>query len=189
MEETIDQVLLQITKVPLGKSKNHGTFKDVEFPQISVRSPLLRRKGTKFNSSTSEEIELQELNSNVNKGSYSLASQQQKRNRKPSVQKLIVDKFFNEKIDQIIINRIKSTENPISLKMFITLLEYYPVTKRFADKDHCQAYVKQFEEAVDAYIHNGNLTKFIKEFKYDYFDAIEKVFKPVILDVALECLN
>jgi len=39
LDETVDLVLLQITKVPLGKSTNVGIFKDNEFPQISIRSP------------------------------------------------------------------------------------------------------------------------------------------------------
>jgi len=61
LDDTIDQVLLQITRVPPGKSKMLSSFKDVEFPQVSIRSPLLRQHNEMF-LRDSEEIELEEMN-------------------------------------------------------------------------------------------------------------------------------
>lgn len=192
LEETVDQVLLQVTKVPLGKSKNYGVFKDNEFPQLSIRSPLIRKKGTKFDSRTNEEIELHELNNTGGQGNkpgpvgpHSV----RKGAGKHTVLKLVINEYFNIGLDQTMIKIMRDTENPISLKYFMKLLEYYARIKRLCPEEHKGKYENEFEVAIEEYVKSQNLSKSIKEFKYEYFGTIFTANKTVVLDVAQKCLQ
>jgi len=66
------------------------------------------------------------------------------------------------------------------------LLEYFSATKKYAPEEQKDNYVTGFEQALDDYVKKGCLSNSIKEFKYEYFDTISKVHKPIVLEVAME---
>ena len=188
MDERVDQVLIQIVKVPLGMSKSHGSFKDKEFEQISIRSPRIRKRGTRYDSRTAEEIELNEMNKpdNIPVGP---CSQRQPRQVQHTVLKLVVVEFFNLGLDQSFLNRLTDSENPVHLKLFMKILEYFTRFKRMTPEENKAKFQSDFEGAIETYVQSEYLKNSIKEFKYEYFGTIYSSNKTVVLDVALQCLE
>ena len=61
LDESIDQVVLALTKPPQGKEELREFIKE-HYPQISIRSPLIREHPSWKNTTQHEEIELEEMN-------------------------------------------------------------------------------------------------------------------------------
>ena len=159
----VDQVLLQITRVPPGKSKTLSSFKEVEFPQVSIRSPLIRKHKEKF-WKPNEEIELEEMNKSTFKpsGPWSVWV---KKGGKTTVQTKITEYFWEIGCHFDINNRIKDIENPPRVWLVIQLLNYLSIASKHISKDKDETFTPDFERSIRIYFGNGGVNKSIKEFK------------------------
>ena len=154
----IDQVLLQITGIPLGKSKMWSAFKEIEFSQVSIRSPLIRKHKEMF-CKNSEEID------NSSTKSFGPLSQRGRKNNKNSVLIKIIEYFWEKGCHLDINNKIKDSENPPRVWLVIQLLNYLTVASKHLSKNNYQVFSLDFEKAIRIYFSEGGINKSIKEFK------------------------
>ena len=163
LDDCIDQVLLQITRIPPGKSKMWSAFKEIEFPQVSIRSPLIRKHKEMF-CKNSEEIELEELNKPSSKSSGP-SSPWVRKNNKNSVQIKIIEYFWEKGCHLDINNRIKDSKNPPRVWLVIQLLNYLTAASKHLSKKNDEIFSPDYEKAIRIYFSGGGINKSIKEFK------------------------
>lgn len=127
--ETIDQVLLQIVRVPERFAKTLPNFKDSEFPQVSVRSPCIKKHGTMTEKTNKEEIELEEMNQTYKKpigpvkpsGPYSTWD---KSKNKKSIQIKLHEYLYEIGAHVDLVDRIGDVENPVRIPVLVQLLTF-----------------------------------------------------------------
>jgi hypothetical protein len=125
---------------------------------------------------------------------------------KTSIHQEIFDHFIELGCQKDIVNRINNQENPLNISIFVDLLLFCQVTSKFCQDFETKAeFLESFEDSLHNYIHNGSLESCIKDFKFDYYEAIKtklrntivygdtnakrKVVHYLILDMAYICLK
>ena len=106
-----------------------------------------------------------------------------------TVLKLVVVEFFKLGLDQAFLNRLTDSENPVHLRLFIKILEYFNRVRRMTPEENKSKFQSEFENAIETYVKSEKLKNSIKEFKYEFFGTIFTSNKAVVLDVALQCLE
>lgn len=126
LDNTEDQVLLELKKPLQGKEHLESIIRDT-YPQLSIRSPLIREHHSWANTTQHEELELQEMNqtypapigpqlpssNNTNVG---------KDKNKRSIQIKITEYFFEIDGHKSIIERLNDKEHPVKISTLIHLL-------------------------------------------------------------------
>lgn len=127
--ETIEQVLLQIVKLPERFAKTLPNFKDSEFPQVSIRSPCIRKHGTMTDKTKNEEVELEEMNQTYKhpigptKPTGPHSTWDKSKNKK-SIQIKLNEYLYEIGAHVDLVNRIGDTENLIRIPVLIQLLTF-----------------------------------------------------------------
>jgi hypothetical protein len=186
MSDTIDQVVIQTLPEP----DNMTDDKNSEYPQISIRSPLLRLpEGPMRKYQSSEIIELGQLNQTYSypigpepklnyTGPYSLKSQ-----AKDQISIIIQLKEYFVEIGchTLIIERIADVKHSIRIPTLMELIVYVEGLIEFIkfqeDKSDYMEFSQGFIKALEVYMFEGGLEKSIKEMQYGFFGTIFNVLR------------
>lgn len=185
LNDTVDNVLLDVVEVPSMYKSSFYSGEDNKYPQLSIRSPCIRRTREVF-LHTDEEMELQEMNQGVSSqrqqygpqlpsGPYSLLD---KNKNKRSIQIQVTEYFYEIGGHLEIIKRIQDVENALRAPQFVQLLKVLMCIGQHCSTIGDQTFGQEFEKAFLKYVNEG-LEKSIKEFKYDYFDTMNTRMKKI----------